>query len=98
MEPLLHQLRLRLLLQQQKSCPSKTKTRSSERDLGKLGLPARPGPEARLLGAGGPAWHPEAVSAAVTAVGVAVNDWSSVLCIMCNAPITPTPFPSIWRK
>ena len=32
----------------------KTKTnRNSERDLGRLGLPARTGPEARLLGAGG---------------------------------------------
>ena len=42
----------------------------SERDLGRLGWPARTGPEARLLGAGGaslPACHPEAVSAAFTA-------------------------------
>ena len=30
-----------------------TKTHRSERDLGRLGLPARTGPEARLLGAGG---------------------------------------------
>ena len=44
--------------------------RISERDLGRLGWPARTGPEARLLGAGGaslPACHPEAVSAAFTA-------------------------------
>ena len=67
-EQLLHQLQVQRWRRQLKSCPSKTKTnRNSERDLGRLGWPARTGPEARLLGAEGPACHPEAVSAAFTA-------------------------------
>ena len=52
-EQLLRQLRVRRWRRQLKSCPSKMKTHRSERDLGRLGLPARTGPEARLLGAGG---------------------------------------------
>ncbi len=53
-EQLLHHLRLRRWgWQTMKSCPTKTKTHSSERDLGRLGLPARTGPETRLLDAGG---------------------------------------------
>ena len=50
-ELLLHQLRLRRWRWQMESLPTKT-NRFSERNLGRLGLPARTGPEARLLGAG----------------------------------------------
>ena len=49
---LLHQLRVRRWRWQMEGCNTKT-NRNSERDLGRLGLPARTGPEARLLGAGG---------------------------------------------
>jgi hypothetical protein len=52
-EQLMHQLRLRRWWWQMKSCPTQTKTHSSERDLGRPGLPARTGPDARLLGVGG---------------------------------------------
>jgi hypothetical protein len=50
-EQVLHQLRLRRWRWQMERLPSKT-NRNSERDLGRLGLPARTGPEARLQGAG----------------------------------------------
>jgi hypothetical protein len=49
---LLPQRRERRWQWQMESCNTK-KNRNSERDLGRLGLPARTGPEARLLGAGG---------------------------------------------
>jgi hypothetical protein len=49
---LLDQLRVRRRRCQMESCNTKT-IRNSERDLGRLGWPARTGPEARLLGAGG---------------------------------------------
>ena len=70
-EQLLHQLRLLRRRWQMKCCPTKTKT-DSESDLGRLGLPARTGQEAQLLGAGDqPAIRiPEAVSAAITAARV----------------------------
>ncbi len=51
MEPLLHKLLLRRWQWQMESLPTKT-NRNSERDLGRLGLSARIGPEALLLGAG----------------------------------------------
>jgi hypothetical protein len=50
---LLDQLRVRRWRCQMESCNSTKTIRSSERDLGRLGWPARTGPEARLLGAGG---------------------------------------------
>ncbi len=65
-QQLLHQLRVRRWRRQMETFNTK-RNRNSERDLGRLGLPARTGPEARLLGAGGPARHLEAVSAAFTA-------------------------------
>ncbi len=46
-EPLLYQLRLRRWRWQMAIC-----TTNNERELGRLGSPARTGPEARLLGAG----------------------------------------------
>ena len=49
---LLDQLRVRRRRCQMERCNTKT-IRNSERDLGRLGWPARTGPEARLLGAGG---------------------------------------------
>ncbi len=49
---LLHQLRVQQWRWQMESCNTKKK-RISERDLGRLGWPARTGPEVRLLGAGG---------------------------------------------
>ena len=66
---LLDQLRVRRWRCQMESCNTTKTIRSSERDLGRLGWPARTGPEARLLGAGGASLpcHPEAVSAAITA-------------------------------
>ena len=64
---LLHQLRVRRWRRQMETFNTK-RNRNSERDLGQLGLPARTGQVTRLLGAGGPACHPEAVSAAITAV------------------------------
>ncbi len=50
-EQVLHQLRLRRWRWQIKRLPL-MKNRNSERDLGRLCLPARIGPDARLLGAG----------------------------------------------
>ena len=58
-EQLLHQLRLRRWRWQMKSCPTKTKTHSSERDPG-------------CWAQGGPACHPEAVSAVII---MAVVEW-----------------------
>ena len=68
-DQLLHQLRIRLWWWQMESCPSKTKTHRSERDLVRLRLPARTGPRPGCWAQGGgqPACHPEAVSAAFTA-------------------------------
>ncbi len=50
-EQVLHQLRLRRWRWQMERLPSKT-NRNSERNRDRLGLPARTGPGARLLGAG----------------------------------------------
>ena len=50
---LLDQLRVRRRRCQMERCNTTKTIRSSERDLGRLGWPARTGPEARLLGAGG---------------------------------------------
>ena len=78
-EQLLHQ-RVRRWRRQLKSCPSKTKTHSSERDLGRLGLPARAGPEARLLGAGGTSLPTGSrFCRHHGGGGVAVDDWSKHL-------------------
>ena len=51
-EQLLHHLGVRRRRWQRESWTTKT-IRKSERDLGRHGWPARTGPEARLLGAGG---------------------------------------------
>jgi hypothetical protein len=79
-EHLLHQLRVRRRRRQLESCPSKTKTRRSERDLGRLGLPAKTGPEARLLGAGGTSLPSGSrFCRHHGGGGVAVDDWSKYL-------------------
>ncbi len=70
---LLHQLRVRRWRWQMESCNTKT-IRNSERDLARFGWPARTGPEARLLGAGGSLPSGSRFSRLHGGGGVAVDD------------------------
>ena len=76
---LLHQLRVRRWRWQMESCNTKT-IRNSERDLGRLGWPARLWPEARLLGAGGASLPSGSRFCRLHGGGgVAVDDWNKHL-------------------